>query len=117
MMRQMSFLLLVAATTFHSAFGQNKIAIVNVTVIDGTDHPPRTNATVIVQGKEIEAITIASRNPKMDAKIVDGTGESSDSGPLEQRSAWTSLRRCEGTSSVAGFVWSYYCPRHGRVSG
>jgi hypothetical protein len=56
----MSFLLLVAATTFHSAFGQNKIAIVNVTVIDGTDHPPRTNATVIVQGKEIEAITIAS---------------------------------------------------------
>ena len=57
------------------AFGQNKIAIVNVTVIDGTDHPPRTNATVIVQGKEIEAITIASRNPPMDAKIVDGTGK------------------------------------------
>ena len=75
MMRQMSFLLLVAATTFHSAFGQNKIAIVNVTVIDGTDRPPRTNATVIVQGKEIEAITIASRNPPMDAKIVDGTGK------------------------------------------
>jgi imidazolonepropionase-like amidohydrolase len=75
MMRQMFFLLLVTATTLYPAFGQNKIAIVNVTVIDGTDHPPRTNATVIVQGKKIEAITTASSNVPMGAKIVDGTGK------------------------------------------
>ncbi|HEV2417394.1 MAG TPA: amidohydrolase family protein [Terriglobia bacterium] len=75
MMRQMFLLLLVTATGFHPAFGQGKIAIVNVTVIDGTDHPPRTNATVIVQGKKIEAITNASRNLPKDAKIVDGTGK------------------------------------------
>lgn len=75
MMRQMFFLLLVTATVFHPAFGQGKIAIVNVTVIDGTDHPPRTNATVIVQGKKIEAITTASRNLPKGAKIVDGTGK------------------------------------------
>ncbi len=75
MMRQMFLLLLVTATGFHPAFGQGKIAIVNVTVIDGTDHPPRTNATVIVQGKEIEAITTASRNRPKDAKIIDGTGK------------------------------------------
>lgn len=75
MMRQIFLLLLLTATGFHPAFGQGKIAIVNVTVIDGTDHPPRTNATVIVQGKEIEAITTASRNLPKDAKIVDGTGK------------------------------------------
>ena len=75
MMRDKFFLLLVTATTFHPAFGQDEIAIVNVTVIDGTDHPPRTNATVIVQGKEIETITTASRNLPMGAKIVDGTGK------------------------------------------
>lgn len=74
-MRQIFLLLLLTATGFHPAFGQGKIAIVNVTVIDGTDHPPRTNATVIVQGKEIEAITTASRNLPKDAKIVDGTGK------------------------------------------
>ncbi len=51
MTRQMLFLLVVIVTIFHPAFGQDKIAIVNVTVIDGTDHPPRTNATVIIQGK------------------------------------------------------------------
>jgi imidazolonepropionase-like amidohydrolase len=75
MTRQMLFLLVVILMTFHPAFGQDKIAIVNVTVIDGTDHPPRTNATVIVQGKEIEAITTASKNPPMGTKIIDGTGK------------------------------------------
>ena len=74
MIRQISFLLLITATAFHPSFGQSKIAIVNVAVIDGTDHLPRTNATVIVQGEKIEAITTASKNPPNGAKIVDGTG-------------------------------------------
>jgi hypothetical protein len=52
MMRQLFLLLLVATIAFHQAFGQNKIAIVNVTVIDGTDRPPRAHFTVIaVSGK------------------------------------------------------------------
>jgi imidazolonepropionase-like amidohydrolase len=75
MRRQPFLLLLVAATTIHPVLGQDKIAIVNVTIIDGTDHPPRTNATVIVQGKKIEAITTATRKPPVDARIVDGTGK------------------------------------------
>lgn len=75
MMRQLIFLFLVALTTFPSALGQNRIAIVNVTVIDGTDHPPRTNATVIVRGTKIEAITALSRNLLKGARIVDGTGK------------------------------------------
>jgi hypothetical protein len=55
--------------------GQNTIAIVNVTVIDGTDHPPRTNSTVIVQGKKIVAVTSDRRMPPKGTEIVDGTGK------------------------------------------
>jgi imidazolonepropionase-like amidohydrolase len=75
MMRELFLLFLVAATRFHPALAQDRIAIVNVTVIDGTDRPPRTNTTVIVQGKKIEAITTAIRKPPIDARIVDGTGK------------------------------------------
>jgi imidazolonepropionase-like amidohydrolase len=46
---------------------------VNVTVIDGTDHPPRKNATVVIQGKRVVAITAARAKPPKDTKIVDGS--------------------------------------------
>jgi hypothetical protein len=61
MMRQLFLLFLIAMTASLSALGQKRVAIVNVTVIDGTDHPARKNATVIVQGKKIETIPTAMR--------------------------------------------------------
>ena len=75
MIRVLFLPFLIAATMSHPASAQDRIAIVNVTVIDGTDGPPRTNATVLVQGKKIAAITTAARKPPVDARIVDGTGK------------------------------------------
>ena len=75
MMRQLLLLLFVAATALYPAFGQDGIAIVNVTIVDGTDHPPRTNSTVVIQGKKIVAITDARKKPARGTKIVDGTGK------------------------------------------
>jgi imidazolonepropionase-like amidohydrolase len=75
MIRQLLRLVFLAATMFHPAFGQDTVAIVNVTIIDGTDHPPRTKATVIVEGKKIVAITNARKKPKRATAIVDGTGK------------------------------------------
>jgi cytosine/adenosine deaminase-related metal-dependent hydrolase len=74
MIRQLVLVVFVVATMLHSAFGQDRIAIVNATIIDGTDHSPRPFATVIVQGKRIVAITDASEKPPTGTKIVDGTG-------------------------------------------
>jgi imidazolonepropionase-like amidohydrolase len=74
-MRQLLPLLFIAATIFHPASGQVKIAIANATIIDGTGHPPQKHATVIVQGEKIVAITIASKKPPTDATVVDGTGK------------------------------------------
>src|ERR1700744_3609626 len=74
-MRKIFLLLLVSATSFYPSFAQDKIAIVNVTVIDGSDHPPRTNATVIVHGKTIEAIKSAGGKLPAAARVVDGKGK------------------------------------------
>src|ERR1700729_1229379 len=65
----------IAATVVCPALAQDRIAVVNVTVIDGTDRPPRTNATVIVLGQKIEEIATAARKAPVDARIVDGTGK------------------------------------------
>jgi imidazolonepropionase-like amidohydrolase len=59
----------------HPASGEDRIAVVNVTIIDGTDHLPRTNSTLILQGRKIVAITSAETKPPKGAKIVDGTGK------------------------------------------
>ncbi len=75
MMRHLSLLLFVVATTAYPAWGEDTIAIVNVTIIDGTDHPPRLHSTVIVQGTTILAITGEREKPPRGAKIVDGTGK------------------------------------------
>ncbi len=72
MMRQLFFLVFVAAAC-DPAFGQDKIAVVNVTIIDGTDHLPRTNSTVIVQGKKIVGITGDREKPPRGARVIDGT--------------------------------------------
>jgi imidazolonepropionase-like amidohydrolase len=73
MMRKVFLLLFVAAMTFYQAVGQHKVAIVNVTIIDGTDNPLRKNATVIIQGKKIIAITAARKKPPTGTRIVDGS--------------------------------------------
>jgi imidazolonepropionase-like amidohydrolase len=75
MIRRIFPVLLVTATTFCPALGQDKLAIVNVTIIDATDHPPRAHSTVIVQGDKIAAITRASDRPPKGAKVIDGTGK------------------------------------------
>lgn len=75
MIRRILPALLIAATYVLPALGQDRIAIVKVTIIDGTDHPPRTHSTLIVQGNKIVAITAESERPPRGAKIVDGTGK------------------------------------------
>lgn len=74
MLRQLLSLVFVAAA-FNPAFGQDKTAIVNVTIIDGTDHSPRINSTVIVQGKKILGITDGRNRPPRGTKIINGTGK------------------------------------------
>lgn len=74
-MRYLLVALFAAATTLYPAFGQDSIAIVNVTLIDGTDNPSRPNCTVIVQGKKIVAITGGLNKPLIGTKIIDGTGK------------------------------------------
>jgi hypothetical protein len=64
--------LLLTVTALTPALGLDKIAIVNVTVIDGTDRPPRSNSIVIVQGEKIVAIASGRFKPPGMAKIVDG---------------------------------------------
>jgi hypothetical protein len=73
MMRRLLLLVFVATTSHYPALGQDRIAITNITIIDGTDHPARRNSTVIVQGKKIAAITDANKKPPTGTKIVDGT--------------------------------------------
>ena len=75
MIRPVVLELLISAMIAHAGFGQEKIAIANVMVIDGTDHLPRANSTVIVNGKKINAITSATQKPPRGAKIIDGTGK------------------------------------------
>jgi imidazolonepropionase-like amidohydrolase len=75
MMRHLFLLLSIATTVAYPALGQDNIAIVNVTIINGTDHPPRINSTVIVQGTKIVAITGERDKPPRGAKIIDGTGK------------------------------------------
>ena len=67
--------LLIAATASCPALGQDRLAIVNVTIVDATDHPPRAHSTVVVQGNKIVAITPTSNRPPRGAKIIDGTGK------------------------------------------
>ena len=74
-MRQLFWMLVVTGIALDPALGQGKLAIVNVTIIDGTDHPPRRNSTIIVEGKKIIAITGDRQTASKGTRIVDGTGK------------------------------------------
>lgn len=52
------------------------VAITNVTVVDGTGTPAKTDQTIIIQGGQIRAAgPSASTPPPNGAKIIDGTGK------------------------------------------
>ncbi len=74
MMRSL-LLLALSALTLTSASAQNRVAVENVTLIDGTDHAPRHNVTVVLQGQNILAITSNHKEQPQGTKIVDGTGK------------------------------------------
>jgi imidazolonepropionase-like amidohydrolase len=65
----------LSAVTLLSASAQTRVAIQNVTLIDGTDHAPRHNVTVVVQGQNILAITGNPQQQPKGTRIVDGTGK------------------------------------------
>jgi hypothetical protein len=74
MMRSL-LVLALSSVTLIPAFGQTRVAIENVTLIDGTDHAPRHNVTVVVQGKNIVAIASSHSRQPQGTKIVDGTAK------------------------------------------
>jgi imidazolonepropionase-like amidohydrolase len=73
-MRNLAILICMMSTII-PARAQNRIAIQNVTVIDGTDHAPRRNANVVVQGTRILAVSSKLSRQPNGAKIIDGTGK------------------------------------------
>lgn len=68
-------LLTLSTVTLVPAFGQTRVAIQNVTLIDGTDHAARHNVTVIVQGQSIAAINKERSEEPRGTTIIDGTGK------------------------------------------
>lgn len=70
----LSFCIAAALLSF-PALGQEQLAVVNVTLIDGTDHPPRENATVFVQGRKI--VSVSGKTDKVPERttVIDGAGK------------------------------------------
>jgi hypothetical protein len=83
-----------------SAVPQNIVVIQKVTVIDTNGGPTRPDMTITITGNRISAITATSsaRIPR-EARVVDGTGEISDTRPvgharsLERQGISTALHR------------------------
>lgn len=74
-MRRLLLLALFAVLPIPPVFSQARTAIVDVTVIDGTDHAPRKNATVVIEGTKIVAVLNAKQELHPGAKQVDGSGK------------------------------------------
>ena len=75
MQRILALLLFLCAAALQPSFSQERIAIINASVIDGTDHPPRRNVTVIIEGTRIVSITSSKRSIPAGARRVDATGK------------------------------------------
>lgn len=76
--RQFSVALMLIAPWAESGLrSQSKsVAITNVTVIDATGGPPRSNATVVVSGERITAVGgTGSVTVPRSADVIDGTGK------------------------------------------
>jgi len=74
-MKKLLLPLIFAVLPVVSSLAQQRIAIVNVTVVDGTDHSPRPNTTVLVQNGKIRTITNVGASLPTDATTIDGTGK------------------------------------------
>src|ERR1700759_5347739 len=74
MLKALGFVLFVA-TLLATATAQQTIAIVNTTVIDGTDHAARRNATVVIEGSKILSITSQHHHVPANVSRIDGTGK------------------------------------------
>jgi imidazolonepropionase-like amidohydrolase len=74
-MRRCLLLLFLSACLLTPSFGQSRIAIEHVTLIDGTDNPPREKMTVVVKGTSIVAITSDRKRQSPGTKLIDGTGK------------------------------------------
>jgi imidazolonepropionase-like amidohydrolase len=70
-------LLLIAPWEQSALRSQSKsVAITNVTVIDATGGPPRSNVTVVVKGERIDAVGgTGSLTVPEGADVIDGTGK------------------------------------------
>jgi hypothetical protein len=75
MRRRLCGFLGFVALAVSSTLARETIVIQNVTIIDGTDHPPRPYSTVVLRGEKIVAITANSKRPPKEATLVDGTGK------------------------------------------
>ncbi len=75
MIRSILALLALAGIAILPVNSQEKIALVGATVIDGTDRPPRANATIVIQGTRIAAILSSKQPLPPETRKIDATGE------------------------------------------
>lgn len=75
MIRILAAFLVVVASLSSPALGQNELAVVNVTVIDGTDRLPRDHATVLVKGRKIVSVSRKRTAFPKTIAVIDGTGK------------------------------------------
>jgi len=75
MIPRMLSCLVLAALIPTPAFCQERLAVVNVTVISGTDQPPLEHATVVVQGRKIISVSGTIIPFPEKTTVVDGTGK------------------------------------------
>ena len=72
----LAVLLILVASSANAAQGEQVIAVVGATVIDGNGGPPMAEATVVVVDKRISAVgPRASVEVPAGARIIDGTGK------------------------------------------
>ena len=70
------FVSVIAAVLLSSpAPGQKRLAVVNVTVIDGTDRLPREHSTVLVEGRTIVFVSGKTSTLPKGTTVIDGTGK------------------------------------------
>jgi Amidohydrolase family len=75
MIRKLFAPVIAAALLPSPALGQKRLAVVNVTVIDGTDRLPRDHATVLVQGQKIVLVSGKTGALPKGTTVIDGTGK------------------------------------------
>ncbi|MBV8675091.1 MAG: amidohydrolase family protein [Acidobacteriaceae bacterium] len=72
------FLLLLVSVTVlvvPAGYSQESTALLNATVIDGTDHPPRRNVTVVIEGTKIVSIIDSTQPLPQGTKRLNARGK------------------------------------------